>query len=210
MSLLSIARLLAILTASVSVFFSPLSAAQGVAKAKYLEINPVQPTEPGKIEVLEFFSYACPHCAVLEPMVQKWSKTLPADVVIKSVPVSFNAGMKPLQQLFYTLEAMDRMDLHNKVFQAIHQEKKKLFTKPEIVAWITAQGVDRAKFESTFDSFGVSSKAARAEQLTNSYQVKGTPSLAVSGKFITSPSEAGGYQETIDAADALIKQVRGK
>ena len=212
MSFLSMSRMLGAVIAAAAVFFSPSGFAQGApaGKAKYLEINPAQPTEPGKVEVLEFFSYACPHCAVLEPLMEKWVKTLPSDVVVKAVPVAFNASMKPMQLLFYTLEAMNRMDLHPKVFIAIHEEKKKLFSKAEIIAWVSSQGVDRAKFESVYDSFGVTSKAQRGDQLTKSYNVQGTPSLAVGGRFITSPSEAGGYQETIDVAAGLIKQVRGK
>ena len=180
------------------------------AKAKYVELSPAQPTEPGKIEVQEFFSYACSHCAVIEPLLQKWMKTVPADVVVKHVPVAFNASMKPLQRLYYTLEAMDRLDLHLKVFDAIHEQKKRLFTKAEITTWIVSQGVDRAKFEAAFESFGVSSKAGRADQLVTAYRVQGTPTMSVAGRFVTSPSEAGGYQETIDVASGLITQVRGK
>jgi thiol:disulfide interchange protein DsbA len=173
-------------------------------------VSPPQPTEPGKTEVIEFFSYACSHCAVLEPLLEKWIKKVPADVVVKRVPVAFNASMKPLQQLFYSLEALDRLDLHGKVFNAIHEEKKRLFTKPDIVAWVAAQGVDRAKFESVYDSFGVVSKSGRADQLVSAYKVQGTPSMAVAGRFMTSPSEAGGYQETIDVSDGLIRQLRAK
>ena len=210
MSVLSLTRLFGIAIAMAAMFFSPAGMTQGAPKAKFAEINPAQPTEPGKIEVLEFFAYSCPHCAVLEPMYEKWTKTLPAEVVARQVPVAFNAGMKPLQHLYYTLEALNRLDLHPKVFDAIHQEKKRLFTKSEIVNWAVAQGVDKAKFESTFDSFGVQSKSTRAEQLTNAYRVQGTPSISVGGKYITSPSEAGGYQETIDVAASLIKQISGK
>lgn len=180
------------------------------AKSKYVELSPAQPTEPGKIEVQEFFSYACSHCAAIEPLLQKWMKTVPADVVVKHVPVAFNASMKPLQRLYYTLEAMDRLDLHMKVFDAIHEQKKRLFTKAEITTWIVSQGVDRAKFEAAFESFGVSSKAGRADQLVTAYRVQGTPTMSVAGRFVTSPSEAGGYQETIDVASGLITQVRGK
>ena len=190
--------------------FSATLLAQGAPGGKkYLELSPAQPTEPGKVEVLEFFSYSCPHCAVLEPLLEKWIKGLPADVVVKRVPVAFNASMRPLQQLYYSLEAMDRMDLHPKAFQAIHEEKKRLFTKADIIAWAVAQGIDRAKFEALFDSFGVTSKVSRADQLVNTYKIQGTPSIAVAGRFVVSPSEAGGYQETIDQADALVKQVRG-
>jgi thiol:disulfide interchange protein DsbA len=129
MSFLSVSRLLALVITATAVFFAPAGFAQGApaVKAKFLEINPAQPTEPGKIEVLEFFSYACSHCAAIEPLMEKWIKTLLADVIVKPVPVAFNASMKPMQTLFYTLEAMNRMDLHGKVFIAIHEEKKKLF-----------------------------------------------------------------------------------
>jgi thiol:disulfide interchange protein DsbA len=192
--------------------FAGASHAQSGAPAtsKYVELSPAQPTEPGKIEVQEFFSYACSHCAAIEPLLQKWMKTVPADVVVKHVPVAFNASMKPLQRLYYTLEAMDRLDLHMKVFDAIHEQKKRLFSKAEITTWIVSQGVDRAKFEAAFESFGVSSKAGRADQLVTAYRVQGTPTMSVAGRFVTSPSEAGGYQETIDVASGLITQVRGK
>jgi len=206
-------RTLGVLMAVTALFFSAPGLTQGMpaaAKAKYLEVSPPQPTEPGKTEVIEFFSYECSHCAVLEPLLEKWIKKVPTDVVVKRVPVAFNASMKPLQQLFYSLEALDRLDLHGKIFNAIHEEKKRLFTKPEIVAWVAAQGVDRAKFESVYDSFGVVSKSRRADQLVGAYKVQGTPSMAVGGRFLTSPSEAGGYQETIDVTDILIRQLRAK
>jgi thiol:disulfide interchange protein DsbA len=199
--------------AAMTLFLSGPGLTQGTPaapKTKYLDVNPPQPTEPGKTEVLEFFSYACSHCAVIEPLLEKWKKTIPSDVVVKFVPVAFNASMKPLQQLFYSLEALDRLDLHGKVFHAIHEERKRLFTKPDIVAWVATQGVDRAKFESVYDSFGVVSKSGRADQLVTAYKVQGTPSMAVGGRFLTSPSEAGGYQETIDVTDSLIRQLRAK
>ncbi len=212
MSFISIPRVLGVIAAAAAVFFSPAGLAQGapVAKAKYIEINPAQPTEPGKIEVLEFFSYGCTHCAVLEPLIEKWTKGLPANVVFKPVPIAFNTSMKPLQQLYYSLEAMNRLDLHPKVFLAIHEDKKKLFSKSDVIAWVAAQGVDRAKFEAVFDSFGVTSKSVRADQLATAYKVQGTPSLGVGGRYLTSPSEAGGYQETIDVAAELIKQLSAK
>ena len=213
MKIALLVRTLGVLMAATALLFSAPGLTQGMpaaAKARYLEVSPAQPTEPGKTEVLEFFSYACSHCAVLEPLLEKWSKKVPSDVIVKRVPVAFNASMKPLQQLYYSLEALDRLDLHGKVFNAIHDDKKRLFTKPDIVAWVAAQGVERAKFESVFDSFGVMSKSGRADQLVGAYKVQGTPSMAVGGRFLTSPSEAGGYQETIDVTDSLIRQLRAK
>nr|WP_227870658.1 thiol:disulfide interchange protein DsbA/DsbL [Orrella marina] len=183
-----------------------VSGSVAFAQETYVNVNPPQPTEPGKIEVLEFFSYGCPHCAVLEPMVAEWKKDLPSDVTFSSVPVAFNAGMKPLQQLFYTLQALGREDLHPEVFNAIHSDGKRIFTKEAIVDWAASQGLDRSAFLATMDSFGVASKMTRADQLVEGYVIRGTPSIAVDGRFVTSPTEAGGYQQTLEVASELIER----
>jgi len=205
-------RFAVMLLAMTAMLFSGSSIAQGssAVKGKFIELTPAQATEPGKIEVLEFFSYGCGHCAAIEPLLEKWIKTQPADVVVRGVPVAFNASMKPLQRLYYALEALNRLDLHPKVFKAIHQEKKRLFTKAEIKSWIGSQGVDAEKFDAAYESFGVSSKASRADQLVTAYRIQGTPTVAVGGRYVTSPSEAGGYQQTLDVASDLIRQIRGK
>lgn len=202
-SLLS--RFFAVAALLAAATFAPLSVAQN---ATFQELNPPQPTdEPGKIEVLEFFAYSCTHCNAIEPMIRDWSKTLPENTVLRKVPVAFNAGMKPLQQLYYTLEALGRMDLHPKVFAAIHQDRKRLMNKSQIADWAAEQGLDRAKFEAAFDSFGVQSKSQRADQLTEAYRVQGTPSVAVGGRYVTSPAQAGGYRETLDVANDLLTRV---
>jgi thiol:disulfide interchange protein DsbA len=202
-------RALAVFAFALTIFTSPLAlGAQEAPTAKYKTIDPAQRTEPGKIEVLEFFAYSCPHCAVLDPMLHVWAKTLASDVVVTQVPVVFSAAYKPLAQLYYSLEALNRLDLHPQVFKAIHEEHKRVFTKSEMSDWMVTQGVDKAKFEAVFDSFGVLSKTERATQLSKAYNVEGTPSMAVAGKYLTSPSEAGGYQQTIDVADSLVKKVR--
>lgn len=175
---------------------------------KFVNVNPPQATEPGKVEVVEFFAYSCPHCAVVEPMIAEWKKTLPSNVVLYAVPVAFNAAMKPLQELFYALEAVGRTDLHPKIFDAIHKEKKRIFTKDAILSWVESQGVDKTKFAAAMNSFGVKSKVQRADQLAKGYAIQGTPSLAVDGRFLTSPAEAGGYQQMIDVANDLVRQSR--
>ena len=205
-------KLVAAMLTLATLLFSSFSMAQGTAAGtgKFIELSPAQPTEPGKIEVLEFFSYGCGHCAAIEPMLEKWTKAQAADVVVRPVPVAFNASMKPLQRLYYSLEALNRPDLHPKVFIEIHQEKKRLFTKAEIKSWVGSQGIDAEKFDAAFESFGVSSKAGRADQLVTAYRIQGTPSVSVAGRFVTSPSEAGGYQQTLDVTSDLIRKVRGK
>ena len=186
-----------------------LPTGSAVAAERYTTVEPAQPSDTsGKIEVLEFFAYTCPHCQKMEPMVANWAKTLPDDVVIKPVPIAFNAGMADLQKLYYTLESMNRLDLHGKVFSAIHDERKRIFDKAAIADWISGQGVDRQAFENTFSSFGVDSKVRRANELTKTYNINGTPSLAVGGKYVTSPSMTGSYEGTITEAQQLLNKVR--
>jgi len=188
-----------------------LGTTASAASQPYVTLDPAQPSDTqGKIEVLEFFAYTCPHCAAIEPMIEKWAKTFPDNVVLKPVPVAFNASMEDLQKLYYALEAMDRTDLHPKVFHAIHDEHKRLFQTDAILDWVADQGVDRKAFEDVFNSFGVKAKVMHANELAKTYRVEATPSIAVNGRYLTSPSMTGSYQGAIDEADKLLKQALGQ
>src|SRR5690606_4871942 len=200
-------RTLAIASLGASLAFAPLGHAHA-ADSTHVKIEPAQPSDTaGKVEVLEFFAYTCPHCATMQPMVEKWSQTLPENVVVKLVPVAFNAGMADLQKLYYSLEALDRLDLHGKVFQAIHRERKRIMNFKAMADWVQEQGVDRGQFEAAFQSFGVNNKVARANELANIYKIEGTPSLAVGGKYVTSPSMTGTYEGAITEAQKLLDQI---
>ena len=121
-----------------------------------------------KVEVIEFFWYSCPHCNAFEPRLEGWIKKLPADVSIKRVPVAFRDTFVPQQRLFYTLEAMGKIDeLHGKVFQAIHGQKMGLDREETILEWAEKQGLDKAKFKELYNSFGVSSKARRCSSVAS-------------------------------------------
>ncbi len=182
-----------------------------VQAAPYDTLDPVQPSDsPGKVEVLEFFAYSCPHCKAIEPLVEKWRATLPDSVVFKGVPVAFNASMRDLQKLYYALEAIGRLDLHPAVFKAIHDEHKRLFEAGDIIDWVAAQGVDKQTFTDAFNSFGVQTKVTRADELTKAYHIDGTPSFAIGGRYVTSPSHMGSYQGAIDEADKLVKELLAK
>lgn len=199
-------RTLATVSLGMGLAFSPVSHAQ--APSAHVTIEPAQPSDTaGKIEVLEFFAYSCPHCAKMEPMVERWSQTLPDNVVVKSVPVAFNAGMADLQKLYYSLEALDRLDLHRKVFQAIHDERKRIFNFEAMADWVETQGVDRGQFQAAFQSFGVNNKVTRANELAKTYNIEGTPSLAVGGRYVTSPSMTGTYEGAITEAQKLLDTI---
>ncbi len=194
--------------------WSPLAQAQAKkpqAGTDYLPLDPRAPTEAaaGKIEVVEFFWYNCPHCNAFEPTLQGWIKSLPKDVSFRRAPVAFQESFVPQQRLFYTLEAMGLVEkLHSKVFAAIHAEKQNL-AKPEgIVEWVAQQGVDKDKFLAQYNSFTVATKASKAAQLQNAYKVEGVPALGVAGRFYTDGSMAGNMQRALQVVESLVADVR--
>jgi len=188
--------------------FASAAQSQTSGSGAYATLDPAQPSDtPGKIEVLEFFAYTCPHCKIIEPMVEKWVGTLPGNTVFRPVPVAFNASMADLQKLYYSLEILDRTDLHPEVFKAIHDEKKRIYNEAAIVDWVADKGVDRKQFEDVFNSFGVKTKVMRADELAKNYGIDGTPALAVGGRYVTSPSMTGSYEGTIVQAQKLLEMV---
>jgi protein dithiol oxidoreductase (disulfide-forming) len=164
----------------------------------------------GKIEVVEFFWYKCPHCNRFEPELEAWIKRQNADIAIVRVPVSFRDDFVPQQRLFYALEALGKVDeLHARVFAAIHgPERRALDTKDQIVAWAEQQGLDKTKFAELYDSFGVSAKARRATELQNAYRVGGVPALGVAGRFYTDGSIAQSMTKALAVTDWLITETR--
>ena len=175
----------------------------------YRLVKPAQPTEApaGKIEVLEFFWYGCPHCNSLEPMLKDWVGKLPADVAFRRVHVPF--GERRHQQLHYALEAMGKADaLGDKVFHAIHVDRDRLDTVDKMAAMLSRHGVDRKQFTDTFESFAVRTKMRRATQTAEAYRVDGVPAMAVNGKYYTAPSMAGSNQAALRVMDWLIAQER--
>ena len=172
--------------------------------------KPVAPDAPaGKVDLIEFFWYSCPHCHAFEPTLDAWVKAAPKDLSIRRVPVAFNASFVPQQKLFYTLEGMGKLDaLHAKVFRAIHVEKAKLAKDDEILAWVTQQGVDVAKFKEVYGSFSVANQVRRASQLQDSYGVEGVPSMGVAGKYYTDGTMAGSMQTVLQVVEYLAATAR--
>lgn len=194
---------------------APLSgltqAAKPVAGTDYQVLNTRAPVDApaGKIEVVEFFWYNCPHCNVFEPTLEAWVKKLPKDVAFRRAPVAFRDDFVPQQRLYFALEAMGLVDkLHAKVFTAIHGEKLNLAKADAIIEWVARQGVDRAKFVEQFSSFTTATKASRAAKLQNEYRVEGVPALGVAGRFYTDGSLARSMERALQVVESLLIDVR--
>ena len=179
----------------------------------YKLVSPAQPTEAaGKIEVLEFFSYACSHCADFDPALNVWAKAAPKDVVLRRVPVTFGRDQwVPLAKLYYTLEAAGELPrLHGKVFEAIHKDNLKLMDENTQFDWVEKQGVDRKKYTEIYKSFSVQSKVARAQQVAAAYKIQGVPSIAVDGKYLVITPSGGTHAQLLAHTDQLITRARAE
>lgn len=194
---------------------SPAAHAQGKPPQEgvdYLVLDKPALTEApaGKVEVVEFFWYSCPHCNHFEPQLEAWIKKVPKDVVVRRVPVSFRPDFEPQQRLYYTLEAMGKVDeMQIKVFNAIHAERQQLTTADQILAWIDKQpSINKAKFAETYSSFPVATKSRKATQLQDQYKVDGVPALGIAGRYYTSASVAQTMERSLVVTDYLITQVR--
>jgi thiol:disulfide interchange protein DsbA len=202
----------AMLTVSTLMGSAAVWAQQAFRSGKdYITLDRPVATEAGsgKIEVLEFFWYSCPHCNVFEPAFEQWAKKAAKDVVVRRVPVAFREDFVPQQRLYYTLEAMNLVEkMHIRVFTAIHGEKQMLNTDAAVLAWAEKQGIDKAKFTETYKSFGVATKAKRAVQLQNDFKIEGVPSLGVAGRYYIDGTLAGSMPRALQVADALINQTR--
>ena len=166
-----------------------------------------QSTDSGdKIEILEFFWYGCPHCYSFEPYINAWKKTKPANVEFVRIPAIFRPDWEVQARTYYALSNMGVIeDLHLKIFAAIHKDKKRLNKKELLTDFVVENGVDRKKFDEEYNSFAVDSMVRKAKKKQTAYKLQGVPSIAVDGKYLTSGSMSGSYDNMIKILDHLLK-----
>ncbi|MBI5006502.1 MAG: thiol:disulfide interchange protein DsbA/DsbL [Nitrosomonadales bacterium] len=181
--------------------------AEVVAGRDYKVMNPPQPVSSGsKVEVLEFFFYGCSHCYHLHPLIEAWEQKKPRDVELQYVPAVFNDSWEPMARTFYALESLgQRKQLHDPLFKAWNVQNTDLRDEARITDFVAKHGVDRAKFGAAYNSFAMLSKINRSNQLVRGYNVRGTPTIAVDGKYIITGLQP---DETIRVLDEVIKIAR--
>jgi len=205
----------ALLAASGIAFASPTAPKEG---AEYQALPDVQPTGAGgKVEVIEFFAYYCPHCYAFEPHLAEWVKKQGDNIVFRRVHVPRGAPVAAQQRLFFTLESLGLLDqYHAKVFNAYHVDHVHFAQDEEVFDWASRAGIDRAKFVDAYRSFGVQAKVRRAQAMMEAYRVTHWPMIAIDGRFLTSPgmlAESGTPGEaaldgTLKVMDALVTRAK--
>jgi thiol:disulfide interchange protein DsbA len=183
---------------------SPAQPASGV---EYVTLAETQNTDAGqKIEVTEFFAYYCPHCASFEPALADWVKKNSDKIVFKRVHLGHTPAVVPQQRLYYTLESMGiAPQYHAKVFTAMHEQRQRFGNDEQVFDWAASAGIDRAAFTNAYRSFGIQAKLVRANGMVASYKVQDWPKIAIAGRYLTSPTQAGSGAS--DASEAQQQQM---
>jgi len=200
-----------LVTALLVLFSVGLAHAQPTAGVEYRELATAQSTDtPGKIEVIEFFWYGCPHCYNFEPVITTWLKKLPKDVHFRRVPAMFNEEYALGARAFYALEAIGAEErLHKSLFDAIHTGSRlKVANQAALTEWLGKEGVDTKKFTAAYRSFSVESKLKRAAQLTQAYKIEGVPAMAVNGKYVVITDNIRSFEHLLAITDYLIELSR--
>ena len=204
------------LAAAVLVALSLPAMAQTAAPQEgreYVRLKNAIPVETGnKIEVIEFFSYGCPHCGEFEPLLHEWVKKLPPDVQFRRVPVSFQPKWVPLAKEYYTLEALgEDSRLSPEVFVAIHSKGVKLEDEKTFFDWAASHGLDRKKVEEMYNSFSMSGKMNRVLQQAKAFNVQQVPLIVIDGKYVVSTNEnVRSHAAMLPVMDALIVKARAE
>lgn len=179
------------------------------ADVDYRVISP-QPTDPkGPIEVIDFFWYGCPYCNRLQPALERWIRNKPADVVVRRIPAVLRDNWAPHARIYYTLEALGEAErLHQQVYHGYHVEEL-FMSRPEVMSdWAVRHGIARERWDAAYHSPEVIRKVAEASRLTRAYDVTGTPTLVVDGRYLTSGNMAETLDGLIPIVNGLVIRVR--
>ncbi len=173
----------------------------------YASLDPTVPRlaeNDARHEVVELFWYGCSHCFNFEPYIKKWKQEKAEDVNFLRVPAIFNARWEQHARAYYALELMGKLEQgHELLFSGIHEQGRGLHDLDSMARFLAANGIDEGKFRESFASFAVETKTNRAKQLIRQYQVTGVPAVIVDGKYKTSASEAGGYEQLVEVINEL-------
>ena len=160
----------------------------------------------GKIEVIEFFWYGCPHCYRLEPYMEDWEKTKPSYVTFRRVPVPYDGLWNLHARTYYTAEKLKVVTkTHRPFFDAIHKERKTLTSQGAIAKFFAGYGVDISRFNDTFTSFSVEARMRLASKEADFYKISSVPTVIINGKYRSGADIAGSEANLIEVIRYLSK-----
>ena len=175
----------------------------------YHRITPAVETdvEDGQVEVLELFWYGCPHCFQFESHLTSWNDTKAEYITFTRMPAVLNRGWLPHARAYYALETMGELEkMHSIFFEAIHVQGRRLRDVESMARFLSQYDVDAEKFKSAYDSLYVETKINRSDQLVRQYGSSSVPTVIINGKYRTSASDAGGYENVLRIINMLAEK----
>ncbi len=191
-------------------FTASASPADPKVGTEYKVLPAPQPVDTGKkVEVIEFFDYACPHCAGFDATLNAWVKKQGDNIVFKRVHIGRQGTDLPQEKMFYTLQAMGVLtpELHTKIFNEIHVNHNRMNRDELVFDFVAKEGVDKQKFIDTYRGFGIVGHLRKAQSMMDAYNVEFWPYLAVDGKYVTAPSMALSNASTEAQLNEAVTQV---
>jgi thiol:disulfide interchange protein DsbA len=177
----------------------------------YTLIEPAMPqSNPGKIEVIEFFSYGCPHCNEFNPLIKEWAAKAPSDITFRKVPITFGRpAWAKLASIYYALEATgDLAKLDSAVFTATNVDRVNFNNDEKIVEWAVSKGVNAKKFSDALSSFSMQSQLRRGDQDASAAKVSGVPAIVVAGRYLVRNEGASSYADLVRLTNDVIAKAR--
>jgi len=171
--------------------------------------TPVMTRDKNKIEVIEMFSYGCPHCYEFEADVKNWGKKQVSDVDFWFFPAVWNKSMKLYARAFYAAHELNIQEkIHMPLFHSIVVKHKSIKDENDLAEFFSTYGVDKKKFKEVLNSKLVAKKADEAEARVRSYKPVGVPEIVVNGKYRIGRMRAGGMKKMLAVADYLVNKER--
>ena len=180
----------------------------------YILLDPPLPTRvsKGKIEVIEFFNFSCPHCFRMQGPFLRWMEENAdnlKDVEIVYQPVPFQSAGGHYARAFHTMQALKvAKAFRGKFFNAIHRKRVLLNSQSRLVGWLGSLGLDVDRADKVYESFSVNSKLKRDERLIKAYGVNSTPQMSVAGKYVLSPRLNGSVEGMLGVVLRLVERER--
>ncbi|WP_462331091.1 thiol:disulfide interchange protein DsbA/DsbL [Thiohalocapsa halophila] len=172
--------------------------------------DPARAEAGDDVEVLELFWYGCPHCYQLEPHIDRWLEEKPAGVTFRRMPAAASPRWVPHAKAYFAAEQIGALDqLHLPLFKALHDQRRKIFTEEQIIAFAAEQGIDEDAFRAAYNSFPVDMQVRKSADLVRRYNIDGVPAIVVNGKYVTSASQTGSNDRMFQVIDHLVAREGG-
>ena len=178
----------------------------------YQRISPPEPrtAAEGKVEVVEMFLYACPHCYELDPKLRKWLEDKPY-VEFRRVPAIVGPGWADQARAFYMARELGKPEeLDKAMFKVIHEDGEQIYNQYAVLKFFIGQGYEPGRVDKLYLSSEIADDVNEARRLTVKYNLRGVPAVIVNGEYVTAPYFVRDQEQMLEVLDSLVERERAR